>query len=113
MMPVMVAALLVMSDVERGELEVMAAATSLAVRRVRQARALLLAADGVANAEIARRVAVKADTVRRWRKRFEVERVAGVGRVAPGRGRKASIPAETIAAIVSGAALETVAGDGS
>ncbi len=100
-MPVMVAAPLVMSDAERGELEAMAAATSLPVRQVRQAKALLLAGDGVANAEIARQVGVKADSVRKWRKRFEIERVAGVGKVAPGRGRKPSIPAETIAAIVA------------
>ena len=51
--------------------------------------------------KIARRVGVKADSVRTWRKRFEIERVAGVGRVAPGRGPKASISAETIAAIVA------------
>lgn len=100
-MVLVVAARLVLSDVERGELGVMASALSLPVRQVRQARALLLAGDGVANAEIARRVGVKADTVRAWRKRFEVERVGGVGRVAPGRGRKASIPVETIAAIVT------------
>ena len=47
----MVAAPLVMSVAERGELEVMAAATSLPVRQVRQAKALLLAGDGVANAK--------------------------------------------------------------
>jgi transposase len=57
------------------------------VHQVRTARALLLAADGVANHEIARRVGVTVVSVRRWRERLQRERVAGVGRVAAGRGR--------------------------
>ena len=104
-----VAAPLEVSVEERSALRAMAAATSLPVRQVRQAKALLLAADGVANAEIARQVDAKADTVRRWRKRFETERVAGVGRVAAGRGRKPSIPTETISAIVTNTTSTTPA----
>lgn len=45
----------------------MARSTVLPHRVVTQARALLLAADGVPNEEIARRCAVDSDTVRRWR----------------------------------------------
>jgi transposase-like protein len=37
---------------------------------VKQAAALLLAADGVANEAIARSADVDADTVRRWRRRL-------------------------------------------
>ena len=44
-----------------------------------QAQALLMAADGVANAEIARRCEVDADAVRRWRSRFGAEGPAGSG----------------------------------
>ena len=62
-----------------------------------QARAMLWAADGVANAEIARRCEVDADAVRRWRARF-ASRGSGWGRshrerpwpqavAAPGHGR--------------------------
>ena len=61
-------------------------------RVVVQARGLLLAADGVANAEIARRCEVDADAVRRWRARFRAESVVGVGVIANGRGRKPSLP---------------------
>ena len=99
-MPVVVAAALVMTAQDRAALETMAVSTSLPHRQVRQAKGLLLAADGVANAEIARRCEVSTETVRQWRRKFVAGGVAGVGRIAPGRGRKPSIPDEVIAAIV-------------
>ena len=61
-----------------------------------QARGLLLASAGVANEEIARRCGVDSDTVRRWRSRFAEQGVAGVGRIAKGRGRKTSLPPGTV-----------------
>lgn len=94
-MPVMTAAALPVSDAQRAELERMAASTSLPHRQVVQARGLLLASDGVANEEIARRCDVDSDTVRRWR-RFGEQGVAGVGRIAKGRGRKPSLPPGTV-----------------
>ena len=69
-------------------------------RAVVQARGLLLAADGVANQEIARRCEVDSDTVRRWRTRFADKGVDGVGVIAKGRGRKPSIPAGTVEEVV-------------
>lgn len=95
-MPVMTAAALPVSDVQRSQLERMALSTSLSHRQVVQARGLLWAADGVANEEIARRCGVDSDTVRRWRSRFAEQGVAGVGRIAKGRGRKPSLPAGTV-----------------
>jgi transposase len=99
-MPVVVASALSVSDEQRTELEVMARSSSLAHRKVVQARALLLAADGVANEEIARRCETTSDTVRRWRARFAETGVEGVGVIAPGRGRKPSVPDEVVEAIV-------------
>ena len=61
---------------------------------------MLLAADGLANAEIARRCEVDADAVRRWRTRFVAEGTAGVGVIAKGRGRKPSLPAGTVAEVL-------------
>src|SRR5664280_600025 len=78
----------------------MARSTVLPHRRVVQARALLLAADGVANEEIARRCGADSDTVRRWRARFAEKGPAGVGVIAKGRGRKPSLPAGTVAEVV-------------
>ena len=92
-MPVVIAPPLEMSVEQREELEVMARSDSLPFRQVRQASALVMAADGVANGAIARAVGVKADTVRAWRVRFAGGGVAAVGRVRPGRGRKPEIPA--------------------
>jgi transposase len=95
-MPVMTAAALPVSDAQRAQLERMAASTSLPHRQVVQARGLLWASDGVANEEIARRCEVDSDTVRRWRSRFAEQGVAGVGRIAKGRGRKPSLPPGTV-----------------
>lgn len=55
------------------------------------AEGLLLAADGLATNEVARRVGVSAVTVRSWRERFGRDGVSGVGKVAPGRGRRVSL----------------------
>jgi transposase len=95
-MAIITAAPLVMTEVQRAELARMAASTVLPHRQVVQARALLLAGDGVANEEIARRVQVESDTVRRWRRRFTDKGVAGVGVIAKGRGRKSSLPVGTV-----------------
>jgi transposase len=85
---------------QRAELTRMATSTVLAHRRVVQAKALLLAADGVANEEIARRFEVDSDTVRRWRARFAEKGPAGVGVIAKGRGRRSSLPPGTVAEVV-------------
>ena len=95
-MPIAIAQALRVTDSQRVELARMAASTSLPHRQVVQARALLWAADGVANEEIARRSGVDSDAVRRWRKRFAVTGVDGVGVIAKGRGRKPSLPPGTV-----------------
>ena len=100
-MSVMVAAPLKVTRAERLELERMARSGTLPHRAVVQARGLLLATRGVANNQIARECDTTADTVRRWRTKFEAGRVEAVGSIAPGRGRKPEIPSETIDAIVN------------
>jgi transposase len=99
-MPVMVAAPLEVTRAERRELARMARSHTLPHRVVVQARGLLLAAQGVANNEIAREGDTTADAVRRWRAKFEAGGVEAVGSIAPGRGRKPEISQETIDAIV-------------
>jgi transposase len=99
-MPIVIAPPLVVTDEQRAELSRMARSTVLPHRKVMQAKALLLAADGVANQEIARRVDVDSDTVRRWRARFVVSGAGGVGVIAKGRGRRPSLPAGTVAEVV-------------
>ena len=63
----MTAPALPVTDAQRVEPKRMAASTTLPHRTVVQAKALLWAADGGANQEIARRCEVDSDAVRRWR----------------------------------------------
>jgi transposase len=111
-MPVAPAPALVLNDEQRSVLTRMSRSSRLPHRTVVQARALLLAGEGVANEEIARRCDTNPDTVRRWRTRFAKTGVEGVGVIAPGRGRKPSIGAEVIEAIVHDT-LHTRPDDGS
>src|SRR5206468_13005222 len=99
-MPVVTAAPLDVSAEQRARLEQMARSTSLPHRSVVQAKALLWAAEGVANEEIARRSGVDADTVRRWRVRFAEQGVDGVGAIAKGRGRRSWLAEGTVAEVV-------------
>lgn len=111
-MPLPAAAPLPTTPEQYRELKGMSLSSTLAHRKVVQARALLLAADGVANHEIARRCGTAPDTVRRWRTRFTENGVAGIGEIAPGRGRKPSVPDAVIEAIVHDT-LHTLPSDGS
>jgi len=89
-----------MSASQREALEVLSRARSAPHRQVQRAQALLLAADGAANTQIAAVVGVTVVTVRAWRDRFASEGLAKLGQVREGRGPKPSIPAGTIEAIV-------------
>src|ERR1700722_6447030 len=100
MVVVLAAGRLVMSVEEREALERMARSSSLPYRTVTQASALLLAADGVSVYETARQVRVASNSGRRGRGRFEIEGLAGVGRIAEGRGRRSWVAAEVEDAVV-------------
>jgi hypothetical protein len=89
-----------LTEGQRDALEAMARSSSLPHRTVLQAKGLLLAAEGVANNEIARGCGVIANAVRRWRLKFAAEGVEGVGRIRAGRGRPPELSAELIEAIV-------------
>ncbi len=107
-----IAAPIVLTDEDRTRLELMARSSSLPHRAVTQAKALLWAAQGVANEEIARRCHVDSDAVRGWRKRFADKGVDGVGKIAEGRGRKSWLPPGTVEAVVHDT-LQEVPEDGS
>jgi DNA-binding NarL/FixJ family response regulator len=99
-MPILVASALPVSAEQRDELTTMAGSAVLPHRVVVQAQALLMAADGVANEQIARSCAVDSDTVRRWRARFAQSGLDAVGAIAKGRGRRSSLPAGTVAEVL-------------
>ena len=81
-------------------LERIARSGTLPARAVIEARGLVMAAGGESTIGIARLLGVSPDRVRRWRRRFEERRVAGVGTVRPGRGRKPILAAGTVVEIV-------------
>lgn len=89
-----------MTAAERETLERLRRSRTAPHQQVLRARVLLLAADGVANIRIAEEVGVTPVTVRAWRRRFGEDGLAGLDRIRAGRGRKPSIPEETIAQIV-------------
>jgi transposase len=109
-MVVMVASALPMTDDQRVALARMASSSRLPHRQVVQARALLWAADGVANEEIARRSQVDSDAVRRWRGRFTDCGIAGVGVIAKGRGRKSWLPTGTVERVLAATGQDTPPG---
>jgi transposase len=94
------AAPLVMSNGQREALRVLARSSTVAHRQVQQAKVLLMAADGVANSQIATTVGVTPMTVRSWRTRFTQEGLATFAVVREGRGRKPGISPEQIEEIV-------------
>jgi len=67
---------------------------------VQRARALLLAAEGMANIRIVDRVGVSPATVTAWRSRFAEQGLARLGQVRKGRGGKSTIRQATIDEIV-------------
>ncbi len=92
-------------------LEVLARSSSAPHQQVRRAQALLMAAAGEANTRIAERLGVTVVTVRSWRARFAQAGLADLGVIRPGRGRKPSIPAEKVEAIVHATLHEKPVGE--
>src|ERR671919_1042325 len=90
------------SSEQREVLERLSRSHTAPAREVRQARALLWAAAGVPNAEIARRCESTPKSVRRWRARFDVEGLASGGHIRPGRGPRAGVDTDPVGADLQG-----------
>lgn len=77
-----------LSSAEATELDRRAAKYTLPYFQVQRAKMILMAAEGLSNDEIAQRLDARRDVVSMWRKRFFVERLAGLEeRARPGRPR--------------------------
>ncbi|MFI6059211.1 helix-turn-helix domain-containing protein [Streptomyces sp. NPDC051286] len=75
-----------LGDTARRTLERASASAKAHVRQVLRARIVLAAADGLANAEIARDLGIAVNTVRKWRRRFAEHGAEGLkGAERPGR----------------------------
>jgi transposase len=96
-----------LSGDERMQLEKYARGRSTPARLVARAKVVLLAATGIQNKEIARRLSMLEKTVGLWRRRFAEKRVAGIEKDAPRPGRPRKISAAAIEEIVRMTTLET------
>ena len=75
-----------------------------------RARVVLLAAAGASNSAIARALGVSRPTVILWRSRFAEGGTAALTETKPGRGRKPTIPATKVKAIVQATTQTTPSG---
>lgn len=80
-----------LSPPERSALNATSRRYTAPYRDVVRARIVLLAADGVENKEIGRRLDLPVQIVTKWRKRFFEERLAGLAE-RPRTGRRPSFP---------------------
>lgn len=85
---------------DRRELERLARSEVEPYRKVVQARALLMVADGVSIRATARELGTWPKTVMRWRDKFEVGGAGSVGTIGHGRGRKSWLVEGTVAEVV-------------
>lgn len=85
---------------ERRRLRELAAPSRASPRVARRARIVLRAADGASDASIAQELRVAAGTVALWRRRFLLQRVAGLEREAPRSGRPPKLTPARIQEIV-------------
>jgi transposase len=79
-----------LTEEERATLATAARSRTAPARLVARAKIVLAAAVGRTNQEIAATLGIERTIVGRWRKRFAAERLAGIARERPGRGRKAT-----------------------
>ena len=100
-----------LAESQREVLNKLAKSRTAKHRDVQRARALLLAAEGVANTQIGSQLGVSPTSVSNWRRRFADEGLGLFGPIHQGRGRKPSIPAEVVEAIVQATLHEKPAGE--
>ena len=85
---------------ERATLESYARGRSTPARLVLRAKIVLRSARGMENKDIAEELKTLAKTVGLWRRRFAEQRLAGIEKDAPGRGRPETIGSERVADII-------------
>jgi len=99
------------SDEQRAVLERWAGAQKTPQSVALRARIVLLAAAGASNSAIARALAVSRPTVILWRSRFEAAGPQALTETRPGRGRKPTISAAKVKAIITATTQTTPPGE--
>lgn len=97
---------LLVTDEQRRTLETWVAARNTPQKVVFRSRIVLMAAEGKANRRIAQELGTSRPSVILWRQRFLAGGTAALAEDAPGRGRKPTISAKKVNAIVT-ATLQT------
>src|SRR5918992_1203222 len=82
---------IVLSPEERQTLERWQRSTTIAAGRARRGKIILLLAAGYSQSDVGRSAGVQRAVVRKWAKRFLVQRLDGLAD-APGRGAKGGFP---------------------
>jgi transposase len=95
-----VAASVELSPEQRTALECMARQRSLPIRLVERARIVLLAAEGLENIQIARRVHISPEKAARWRSRFLAGGMAALEKDAPRPGKPRTITDREVKKVV-------------
>lgn len=90
-----------LTDEQRTELVRRVRSQTLDARSVRRARIVLLAADGVSNHEISRRLEIGRNQVITWRNRFAKGGLAAIESDLPRSGRKPTIDAAQIVRVTT------------
>src|SRR5260221_11143539 len=101
-----VAATVELTDEQRQQLEKQARARSVSVRLAQRSKMILLAAAGWTDRKIGAELAVKRQTVARWRSRFIRQGLSSIEKDAPRPGRKPQISAKRVQQIVRMTAKE-------
>jgi transposase len=99
------------SDEQRAVLERWAGAQKTPQSVALRARIVLLAAAGASNSAIARALGVSRPTVILWRSRFEAAGPQALTETRPGRGRKPTISAAKVKAIITATTQTTPPGE--
>lgn len=86
---------------ERKTLDAWSTGRSFSFRLVQRAKIVCLAADGILNQDIAKKLQVSRPTVQLWRQRFLSLRLSGLEKDAPRPGRKPRILQRKIDALVA------------
>lgn len=102
-----VAVAIELNEEERATLDRYARGRSTPARLVLRAKIVLRTAKGMENKDIAAELETLPKTVGLWRRRFAEQRLAGIEKDAPGRGRPATIKAKKVAEIVRITTQET------
>ena len=94
---------------EAAELERRVRAATTSTRDHLRARIVLLRAQAMRQADVAREVGASIASVNKWSQRFDREGIAGLSD-KPGRGRRPSIPAATVEDVIAKAGREAPPG---